>query len=178
MIKTLLTYLLLGISLLTPTSGSRSEVEVIIRSYFVNETRLDFMRYDIPEEVKLDIEKKTGQKFFKNFLYIWKVYSDDEFIATAVIDNVYGKLQPITFLVIVNSKGEVIASEIIKYREPYGGQIANKNWLKQFEGKNYSSAYSVGDDISTISGATISVNSITKGIRKITMLINSIGKDL
>ena len=68
--------------------------------------------------------------------------------------------------------------EIVKYREPYGGQISNKKWLDQFNGKDNSSSYKIGDEISTISGATISVNSITKGIRKLTILISLIGNDL
>lgn len=178
MIKTILTYLFLTIGILSPTSDFRSEVEGMIKSYFETETRLDFLHYEIPEEVKLDIEKKTGQKFFKNFLFIWKVFQGNEFIATAIIDNIYGKSQPITFLVLVNRQGKVITSEIIKYREPYGGQISNKKWLQQFNGKDFSSSYKIGEGISAISGATISVNSITKGIKKITMLINLIGKDL
>lgn len=178
MVKTISAYLFLTLSLLSPASDFRQEVEGIIKSYFTGETRLDFTRYEIPEEIKIEIEKKSGQKFFKEFLYIWRVYRGDEFIATALIDNVYGKSQPITFLIILNSKGIVLKSEIIKYREPYGGQISNKDWLKQFEGKDYLSSFRIGEDISAISGATISVNSITRGFKKITLLINRINEDL
>jgi Na+-translocating ferredoxin:NAD+ oxidoreductase RnfG subunit len=178
MYKIIITTLILFNTLLSPTSDIRSEVEGIIKSYFGNETRLEFINYEIPNEIRRDVEKKSGQKFFRELIYIWKVYSGEEYIATAVIDNVYGKSQPITFMVLLNRNCEVLLTEIIKYREPYGGQISNKNWLKQFNGKDFSYSYKIGDDISTISGATISVNSITKGIKKITVLINLIGKDL
>ncbi|MDQ7818437.1 MAG: FMN-binding protein [Melioribacteraceae bacterium] len=178
MYKIIITILFLFNSLLSPSSDIRSEVEGHIKNYFGSETRLEFINYEIPEEIRKNVEKKSGQKFFKDFIYLWKVYSGEDYIATALIDNVYGKSQPITFMVLLNRNCEVLLSEIIKYREPYGGQISNKNWLKQFNGKDFSSSYKIGEDISAISGATISVSSITKGIRKITMLINLIGKDL
>jgi Na+-translocating ferredoxin:NAD+ oxidoreductase RnfG subunit len=172
------TILFLFNNLLSPPSEIKSEVEGIIKSYFGNETRLEFINYEIPVEIRRDVEKKSGQKFFRESIYIWKVYSGEEYIATAAIDNVYGKSQPITFMVLLNRNSEVLLSEIIKYREAYGGQISNKNWLKQFNGKDFSSSFKIGEDINAISGATISVNSITKGIKKITMLINLIGRDL
>lgn len=178
MYKIIISILILFNILLSPASDIRTEVEGMIRSYFGNKIRLEFINYEIPKEIQQDVEKKAGQKFFRESLYIWKVYNGDEYIATAVIDNVYGKSQPITFIVLLNRNCEVLLCEIIKYREPYGGQISNKNWLQQFNGKDFSSSYKVGEDISTISGATISVNSITKGISKITMLINLIGRDL
>lgn len=176
MIKTFSTFLLLTISMISPVSDFRSEVEEIIKSYFSTEIRLDFLRYEIPKKIRNDIEKESGQKFFKDFLDMWEVYQGDELTATALIDNVYGKSQPITFMLIINRRGEIIATEIIKYREPYGGQISNKRWLKQFEGKDISSSFKTGDEISTISGATISVNSITRGIKKLVLLINKISE--
>ena len=42
---------------------------------------------------------------------------------------------------------------------------------------NDSSSYKVGKDISGISGATLSVNSLTKGIHKLSILIHEIIKD-
>ena len=65
----------------------------------------------------------------------------------------------------------------IKYREGYGGEVGNKRWLKQFNTYTNSSKYKVGDDISSITGATISVHSVTKGIRKLSYLIHEIIKE-
>lgn len=176
--KIIITFLILFNTLLSPASDIRSDVEEHLKKHFGSETRLEFINYEIPEEIRKNIERNTGQKFFKDFIYLWKVYNDEDYIATAIIDNVYGKSQPITFLVIIDRKGEILKSDIIRYREAYGGQITNKKWLQQFNGKDFSSSYKIGEEISAISGATISVNSIAKGIRKITMLINLIGKDL
>ena len=86
------------------------------------------------------------------------------------MDNVIGKSMPITFLVILNNEGAILASKVIKYREAYGGEVGNKNWLSQFNKLTNSSEYIVGENIDGISGATISVNSLSKGIQKIAVL--------
>lgn len=52
---------------------------------------------------------------------------------------------------------------VLEYTSDHGYQIANKGWLKQFEkGKSFS----VGENIDAISGATISVKSITKAVNE------------
>ena len=63
-----------------------------------------------------------------------------------------------------------IDANVIKYREAYGSEVANKVWLQQFFNLNNNSNYKIGKDIDGISGATISVKSMSKGIQKIAIL--------
>ncbi len=70
--------------------------------------------------------------------------------------------------------GKILNIEIIKYRESYGGAIQERNWLNQFRGKGIDSQFKIGKEISSISGATISVNSVTTGIKKLSMLYSFI----
>ena len=88
----------------------------------------------------------------------------------AVMDNVIGKSMPITFLSIFDSNGKILNSSIIKYREGYGGEVSGKKWLAQFDGMKSDSLYNYPRHISGISGATISVKSVTKGIAKLSLL--------
>ena len=87
-----------------------------------------------------------------------------------------GKTMPISFLSIFNQNGAVYNVSIIKYREQYGGQIKSKRWLKKFKNYTDTSDYTIGRNISAISGATISVHSISKGIHKLSTIINNIIK--
>ena len=73
-------------------------------------------------------------------------------------------------MTIIGINGDIINTTIIKYREAYGGGIQNRGWLAQFNNRNNQSSYKVGKNIDGITGATISVNSISKGIHKITIL--------
>ncbi|HTO73190.1 MAG TPA: FMN-binding protein [Gemmatimonadales bacterium] len=83
----------------------------------------------------------------------------------ALVRNVLGKDQPITFLVATDTAGVLRDVDILVYREPYGGEVAYEAWRKQFRGKTASDPLVIGKDIRSISGATISSNSVTLGVR-------------
>lgn len=124
----------------------------------------------IKEETKRKIENESSQKFFRNQIHYWKIYNNQKLTNIAFLDNVYGKALPITFLVILDLDGKVIHTSIIKYREQYGGGVANENWLIQFLGFDSNSNFTIGKEVQGLSGATISANSISRGIKKITLL--------
>lgn len=83
----------------------------------------------------------------------------------AVVRNVRGKDQPITFLVAVDTIGTLRDVDILVYREPYGGEVAYDAWRRQFRGKASADSVELGRNIRSISGATISANSVTLGVR-------------
>jgi len=53
------------------------------------------------------------------------------------------------------------------YREDRGGEIGSKRWLRQFIGKSKGEFLKYQKDIAAISGATISVKSMTTEVNKI-----------
>ena len=108
----------------------------------------------------------------KNRIYFWEITQQDSLIGLVVLDNVKGKSQTITFVVFFDPNGKVLKSHIVKYREPIGGEVSNQYWLKQFFGKSWESDYQVGTDIDGISGATISVNAVTRGIHRSTFVVD------
>lgn len=85
----------------------------------------------------------------------------------AFIDEVIGKHQPITYMVVVNGDGEVRRVEILEYRETYGGQVREESWRKQFQGKKPDSPPEHGEDVKNIAGATLSCKHVTAGVAKI-----------
>jgi hypothetical protein len=80
---------------------------------------------------------------------VFRVTRGDTLLGFAVVRAVKGKDQPITFL-----------------REPYGGEVAYESWRRQFRGKSAADTLEVGRQIRSISGATISVNAVTAGVRR------------
>jgi len=168
--------ILILISFLFLASGIKEVTEEFITEQFGNDVIINFEKFLIPEEIKKNIEYKSEQRFYSDHIYVWKIMESDSLKAIGLMDNVLGKSLPITFLVVFNLEGTIITSSIVKYREPYGGGVSTSSWIKQFEGKNYKSSFDVGTDIQGISGATISVNSVSKGIKKLTILFNEIKK--
>jgi Na+-translocating ferredoxin:NAD+ oxidoreductase RnfG subunit len=87
--------------------------------------------------------------------------------AFAVVDNVRGKSQMITYVLAVSGALVVQDLEILAYREAYGGEIRNASWRRQFQGKTPVDPLRAGRDIKNITGATISVRAVTEGVKRI-----------
>ncbi len=90
----------------------------------------------------------------------------DSLLGFAVVGNVLGKDQPITFLVAIDPTDRLKDVDILVYREPYGGEVAYEPWRRQFRGKGTGDSLRVGREIRSISGATISVHAVTLGVRR------------
>ena len=89
----------------------------------------------------------------------------DSLLGFAAVRDARGKDQPITFLVAVDTAGQVLDVDILVYREAYGGEVAYESWRRQFRGRSASDSVRVGHPIRNISGATISSNAVTLGVR-------------
>ena len=148
-----------------------------IKQSFPNNISIKHNLYKIDKKAIKSIQMTVRQKFFRKEVNWWHIIDNDSTHYYAILDNVKGKSLPITFLTIFDQDKKVFYSSIIKYREAYGGEVASKKWLNQFATYTDSSNYNVGDAISGISGATISVNSVSKGINKLSILIDYIIRD-
>jgi Na+-translocating ferredoxin:NAD+ oxidoreductase RnfG subunit len=88
-----------------------------------------------------------------------------------VTDDVVGKVELISYAVAIALDGTVRQIEILSYRESHGFEIRLPAWRKQFVGKGTGSALRIGDDISNISGATLSCTHVTDGVRRIVAVV-------
>jgi len=155
--------------------GIRENAESIIYQEFGDQVELNFYKFPLPNDLKKTVENEARQRFYSQFVYTWTLSDTSGIIGFVLLDNVKGKSMPITFLAMYNREGEVVRTAVVKYREPIGGEVANPRWLKQFVGQSALSRY---DNIDGISGATISANSMKKGIKKLTVLLHHIQKEL
>jgi len=96
---------------------------------------------------------------------------DDAPLGYVVVDNVVGKFELITYAVGVGTDGAIRQIEILSYRESHGGEVRLAAWRKQFVGKTVAGPLRIGEDISNISGATLSCTHITDGVRRIVAVL-------
>ena len=136
--------------------GIKEKAEEKISEILSQDVELHFKKIDIDPKIKKKIEKSFKQRFYKSWLYSWEIKNNNQTIALALLDNVYGKSSPFTFVTVFDLKGNILGIRIVKYREPHGHEVKNKKWLANFIGKNSSSSFVKGQDIDGISGATIS----------------------
>ena len=124
-----------------------------------------------PAKVAKSIERVYGPGAQVDTLHVdsatvLRVSRAGALLGFAQVRNVKGKDQPITYLVAIDSANALKDVDVLVYREPYGGEVAYDPWRKQFRGKTATAPLQVGKDIKNISGATISSNSVTRGVRQ------------
>jgi FMN-binding protein len=124
-----------------------------------------------PKQVQASIARLYGAGAMADTVVVdgtgvLRVHRGDVLLGFAEVRNVKGKDQPITFLVAVDDSSRLKDVDILVYREDYGGEVAYDKWRSQFRGKTAADPLQVGRDIRSISGATISVNAVTLGVRQ------------
>ncbi len=95
---------------------------------------------------------------------LFKIINEDIVLGYAFIDKAPSKTAQFDYLVILDKDLIVIKTKVLIYREEYGGEIGSTRWLKQFIGKTQDDELAHGDNIVAISGATISVRSMTNAM--------------
>ncbi len=88
-----------------------------------------------------------------------------------VADEVLGKVELISYAVGLAADGSIKQVEVLSYRESHGHEIRLAAWRRQFVGKTAAAPLQVGDDIANISGATLSCEHVTDGVRRIVAVI-------
>lgn len=68
------------------------------------------------------------------------------------------------YFILFDSVAKILALQIYNYEASHGQEITVKGWLKQFVGFNADKQLTVGKDIDVVSGATVSVHSITDDV--------------
>jgi transcriptional regulator of nitric oxide reductase len=124
-----------------------------------------------PKKVAASVERVFGpgthvDTLRVNAAPVLRVARGDSLLGFAQVRNVRGKEQPITFLVAIDPTDHLKDVDVLVYREPYGGEVAYEPWRKQFRGRTAAEPLQVGHEIRGISGATISVNAVTAGVRQ------------
>lgn len=77
-----------------------------------------------------------------------------------------GKHEPITFFVAITPDGQVKDVMVLEYRESRGGEVRYKSFLKQYVGKTSYDPLKLDEDITPITGATISARALSDGVKK------------
>ena len=116
------------------------------------------------------IERLSGQKVRSRGQQVWRAEADGRFLGFFIVDYVIGKQLVIDYSVALEPDGRVRAVEVLEYREAYGGEITSHGWLKQFTGKTARDPITIDKDIRNISGATLSSQHVTEGIKRILAL--------
>ncbi len=124
-----------------------------------------------PEKKSL-IEERIGWKFPEESFEIYIGETGDKIDGYAVVQNTIGKHKPMTYMVGVDNKGLVSDVELLIFREARGSEVRQKRFNAQYEGKSVLDPVRINKDIINISGATMSVRSMSAGIKRVLVLVD------
>lgn len=96
---------------------------------------------------------------------IWRATRNGELLGHLFVDEVIGRQSLITYAVGIDVSGALRNLEIMAYRESHGGEIRNAAWREQFSNRSDLGQLRFRADIKNISGATLSSEHVTQGVR-------------
>ncbi|MBT8264958.1 MAG: FMN-binding protein [Bacteroidia bacterium] len=109
----------------------------------------------------------------------FQIKTGEHNIGYAYIGVAPSKTDRFDYMLLFDTELNILKSKVLIYREDHGGEIGSKRWLKQFNGKGFKDTMIVHENIMAISGATISVNSMTNAVNKVLQSVNILySKDL
>ena len=144
--------------------GLQYKLKKKVRKEIVNTFKIE--KFDIePVVISNEVIKSLPSDFSKNNLMKIKVV--DSLLGYFYTSKAPSKADDFDYMVLLDSELIVLKAKILVYREDYGGEIGSRRWLKQFIGKTHHDDLKYGDNIMAISGATISVRSMTNAMNNV-----------
>ena len=123
-------------------------------------------------ETKTQIEDRIGWKFPEEEFEVYVGETGTRVDGYAMVQNTIGKHKPMTYMVGVDGQGSVSDIELLVFRESRGSEIRQKRFNSQYEGKTVLDPVRINKDIINISGATMSVRSMSAGIKRVLVLVD------
>jgi hypothetical protein len=126
-----------------------------------------------PEQKKV-IEERIGWNFPETTFEFFIGKTNGKINGWAFIQHTIGKHKPMTYMVGVDPQGEVLNVEVLVYRESRGSEVRTKRFNYQYQGKTPYHPIRINRDIINISGATMSVRSMSAGVKRALVLVEEL----
>ncbi len=127
----------------------------------------DFQEVLLPQtaEQLQAILARAGPQPPHGMVRIWRATRSGTLQGHVFLDEVLGRQSLITYAVGIDAAGELHNLEILSYRESHGSEIRNPAWRGQFAHRRDLEQLRFRTDIKNISGATLSSEHVTQGVR-------------
>jgi hypothetical protein len=157
--------MLLGVAM---TSGvvakSKVSVNEVIESSFASVTKVEPKALILTAAQFKQIRSRAKTAMDTKVYRYYNIFSHSKKIGIAVLITRKVRSKKATVLYAFDNKGTLRFSEIMAFGEP-PEFIPSKIWMSQLQNQKPTAKLTVGKDIPTISGATLSARTISEGAR-------------
>lgn len=153
--------LLTSVSLYAKTLTSPIDV---MKSHYGEECEISKKNILINAQELKKIQNISKVKITSKIFKIFIAKKGDEVLAHGILINKKVRSKNAVVLYLISNKSVLDAIEVIAFNEPLE-YLPTPTWKKQFANTPTDKSLNVGDEIATITGATLSARSITDGSR-------------
>lgn len=118
-----------------------------------------------PEQVNA-IEEASKVKLNSRLVSWYIAKRNGQIVGYAYVDVHTVRTHPETVLYALDSKGRILAIEVLSFNEPLE-YMPDEEWLRQFKGKSGADPVRLKKDVINMTGATLTSRAITDNARKV-----------
>ncbi len=139
-------------------------VDSVIKSSFSNVSTIEAKQLILTKKQFSKVQKRAKAAVTTKIYRYYDIKSSSKSLGYAVLISKKVRTKKATVLYGFEHSGKLKFTEIMAFAEP-PEFIPGKTWMGQLQNQKRSAKLTVGKDIPTISGSTLSANSITQGAR-------------
>ncbi len=124
----------------------------------------------LTDDQKAEIERRARAKLESQLWTIYVGWKGTEVQGYAVIDSHIVRTLPETFMVVLDPKGTLRRVDVLAFHEP-PEYLPPERWIGQFTGRGLDDDLKLGAGIQGITGATLSAQAMTAGVRRALALV-------
>lgn len=133
---------------------------------FPDATRIEQRVVTLDTEALARVSREIGYTARDRSVLLREAFRGDVLLGRALVLEEIGKTLPFRFLVAITPDGKVDQVLLLAYREPRGYEIEREAFRDQYHGKTLGDSIRRGEDIRNVTGATLSVDSLSRGVRR------------
>lgn len=174
--RSLVPVIALAVTVLAPALARAEQFwtpQALLADQFKGSQQVSYVRTRIDAGLRARLETRLGRQLPKPEYTLFVAKTHNRIDGYALFDEQLGQHEPISFATFFDASGQVTRVEVVAYREPYGDGIRAERFRRQFLGRSVKSRFRAGDDIDTISGATISSRSMCIAVERAAVLVDA-----
>lgn len=163
--KNIFTVMLLGIALSQSiTAQTNTSVDAVIKTAFSGVSAVEPKQLILTQEQFSKVQSRAKTAVRTKVYRYYDIRGEAKSLGVAVLIAREVRSKKATVLYAFDHTGTLRFTEIMAFGEP-PEYIPGKTWMAQLQNKEAAALLTVGKDIPTVSGSTLSARSITEGAR-------------
>ena len=159
-----LTAMILGLAASNASALDVSSKEEAVRAVFSGADKIVKKRIRLSTAQRAAIGKLSTQVVRDKAMSFYMGQKGGQTLGYAVVERVTNRSWTISYVVVMNADGSIKDVEVLNYEGARNWGVQYESWLKQFFGKKADSDF---QSVSGITGATVSVRTVTAGVQKV-----------